>query len=65
LKNLTKIVTELVSTFGPAKIKVVINKVIEHLVKDYKLENYKTQSNIRRRIYDAVNVLVASGILAK
>lgn len=79
LKRLSVKVRDLVFKLKETSYKDVANKLIEELVTDGEYDEYgrkldkksshekktKEEKNVRRRVYDALNVLIASGVLKK
>lgn len=79
LKRLSVKVRDLVYKIKETSYKDVANKLIEELVVDDEYDEYdrkvdkrtnndrktKEEKNVRRRVYDALNVLIASGVLRK
>lgn len=79
LKRLSVKVRDLVYRLKETSYKDVANRLIEELVVDDEYDDYgnkldrkmssdrktKEEKNVRRRVYDALNVLIASGVLKK
>jgi hypothetical protein len=79
LKRLSVKVRDLVYKLKETSYKDVANKLIDELVTDNEYDDYgnrldrkstndrktKEEKNVRRRVYDALNVLIASGVLKK
>lgn len=79
LKRLSVKVRDLVFRLKETSYKDVANRLIDELVGDNEYDEYgnrldkktssdrktKEEKNVRRRVYDALNVLIASGVLKK
>lgn len=71
LKSLTVAVKEILTTEESASFKEVAKLILEDYVRksnqslDPKEKDEKEEQNIKRRVYDALNVLVSSGYLLK
>jgi hypothetical protein len=79
LKRLSVKVRDLVFRLKETSYKDVANRLIDELVSDSEYDEYgarldkkasndrktKEEKNVRRRVYDALNVLIASGVLKK
>jgi Transcription factor DP/E2F/DP family winged-helix DNA-binding domain len=62
LRHLTTLVKQLVCKHQPTSFKNVAVKLIDELVVTDGPERIKEEKNVRRRVYDAINVLIAAGV---
>lgn len=65
LRHLTTLVKQLVCKHQPTSFKNVAVKLIDELVVTDGPERIKEEKNVRRRVYDAINVLIAAGVLER
>mmetsp|Transcript_20267 Transcript_20267/g.37847 ORF Transcript_20267/g.37847 Transcript_20267/m.37847 type:complete len:404 (+) Transcript_20267:9932-11143(+) len=65
LKHLTSLVKQLVSDHQPTSYKEVAVRLMQDLVQSKGSERIREEKNVRRRVYDAINVLIAAGVLDK
>jgi Transcription factor DP/E2F/DP family winged-helix DNA-binding domain len=65
LKHLTTLVKHFVRKQQPSSFKSVGVKLIEELIISSGPERVKEEKNIRRRFYDAINILIAAEVLEK
>ena len=65
LKHLTTLVKQLVCKHQPTSFKNVAVKLIDELIVTDGSERIKEEKNVRRRVYDAINVLIAAEILER
>ena len=65
LRHLTTLVKQLVCKHQPTSFKNVAVKLIDELVVTDGPERVKEEKNVRRRVYDAINVLIAAGVLER
>mmetsp|Transcript_7400 Transcript_7400/g.7263 ORF Transcript_7400/g.7263 Transcript_7400/m.7263 type:complete len:210 (+) Transcript_7400:420-1049(+) len=65
LKALSWRVKEIVERFGSATYKDVADELLRELQSNQGDEDFKDEKNVRRRVYDALNVLIAAEILQK
>ena len=65
LRHLTTLVKQLVCKHQPTSFKNVAVKLIDELVVADGPERVKEEKNVRRRVYDAINVLIAAGVLER
>lgn len=65
LKNLTTLVKELVCRHQPTSFKEVTLKLIQKLIQTEGVDKAREEKNVRRRVYDAINVLIAAGVLER
>lgn len=65
LKHLTSLVKQIIYKFQPISFKSVACKLIEELIIAEGPERVKEEKNVRRRVYDAINVLIASEVLER
>jgi transcription factor Dp-1 len=65
LKYLTSLVKQLVSDHQPTSYKEVAVRLMQDLVQSRGSERVREEKNVRRRVYDAINVLIAAGVLDK
>ncbi|CAG9323684.1 unnamed protein product [Blepharisma stoltei] len=65
LRYLTTLVRQLVCKHQPTSFKDVALKLIDELIDTEGVDRIKEEKNIRRRVYDAINVLIAAGVLER
>ena len=65
LKHLTTLVKQLVCKHQPTSFKNVAVKLIDELIITDGPERIKEEKNVRRRVYDAINVLIAAEVLER
>lgn len=65
LKYLTTLVKQLVCRHQPTSFKDVAVKLIDELIESEGSDRVKEEKNVRRRVYDAINVLIAAGVLER
>lgn len=65
LKHLTTLVKNLVCKHQPTSFKNVAVKLIDELIVTDGSERVKEEKNVRRRVYDAINVLIAAEVLER
>lgn len=73
LRKLSQRAYEIVLNLRSASYKEVANKLVDELNNEQELDNgvncmlmqEKDEQNIKRRVYDALNVLIALGVLRK
>lgn len=65
LRHLTSLVKEVVSSHQSTSYKEVAVKLIKKLIVSRGSDRLREEKNVRRRVYDAINVLIAAGILEK
>jgi hypothetical protein len=69
LKNLSESVYTIVSQLAITKYKEVadrlVNEIISEEEEDENGTRRKDEHNVKRRVYDALNVLIAAGLLRK
>ena len=65
LKHLTSLVKQLVCKHQPTSFKNVAVKLIDELIVTDGPERMKEEKNVRRRVYDAINVLIAAEVLER
>ena len=65
LKNLTTLVKQLVCKYQPISFQNVAQRLIDELIDNEGPERVKEEKNVRRRVYDAINVLIAAGVLER
>lgn len=65
LRHLTSLVKQLVSDHQPTSYKEVAVRLMQDLVQSKGSERVREEKNVRRRVYDAINVLIAAGVLDK
>lgn len=65
LKALSWRVKEIVERYGSATYKDVADELLQELQTIQGEEDFKDEKNVRRRVYDALNVLIAAEILQK
>jgi transcription factor Dp-1 len=65
LKHLTSLVKQLVCKHQPASFKHVALKLIDELIVTEGPDRVKEEKNVRRRVYDAINVLIAADVLER
>ncbi|CAG9314043.1 unnamed protein product [Blepharisma stoltei] len=65
LKYLTTLVKQLVCKQQPTSFKEVALKLIDELITSEGADRIKEEKNVRRRVYDAINVLIAAGVLER
>ncbi|OMJ73024.1 hypothetical protein SteCoe_28380 [Stentor coeruleus] len=65
LKHLTTLVKHLVCKHQPTSFKNVAVKLIDELIVTDGPDRVKEEKNVRRRVYDAINVLIAAEVLER
>lgn len=56
----------IVSEMGKTKYKLVAERLISDIIKNGEyFDKNKDEHNVKRRVYDALNVLIAAGMLQK
>ena len=65
LKQLTQLVKQIICKHQPTSFKNVASKLIEELIITEGPDRVKEEKNVRRRVYDAINVLIASEVLER
>ena len=65
LKHLTSRVKHFLNKRMPTSYKDVAMSLIDDLIDTAGPERIKEEKNVRRRVYDAINVLIAAGVLEK
>jgi hypothetical protein len=65
LRHLTSLVRDVVSTNRSTSYKEVAVKLIKKLIIAKGHDRIREEKNVRRRVYDAINVLIAAGVLEK
>ena len=65
LKHLTTLVKQLVCQHQPTSFKNVALRLIDELIDNEGPERIKEEKNVRRRVYDAINVLIAADVLER
>lgn len=65
LKHLTQLVKQIICKHQPTSFKNVAFKLIEELIITEGPDRVKEEKNVRRRVYDAINVLIASDVLER
>jgi len=65
LKHLTTLVKHIVCKRQPTSFKEVAVNLIDELIVTEGAERIKEEKNVRRRVYDAMNVLIAAGVLER
>ena len=66
LRNLSESVYMIVSEMGKTKYKLVAERLILDIIQNGEyFDKNKDEHNVKRRVYDALNVLIAAGILQK
>ena len=65
LKNLTTLVKQLTYKRKRTSFKEVALDLIDELVDARGYDRVREEKNVRRRVYDAINVLIAAGVLQR
>jgi hypothetical protein len=65
LRHLTSLVKDVVSMNRSTSYKEVAVKLIKKLIIAKGHDRIREEKNVRRRVYDAINVLIAAGVLEK
>lgn len=65
LRHLTSLVKQVVSSNQATSYKEVAVKLIKKLIVTRGPDRIREEKNVRRRVYDAINVLIAAGVLEK
>ena len=60
LKHLTALVKKIICKHQPTSFKNVASRLIDELIDNEGPERVKEEKNVRRRVYDAINVLIAA-----
>ena len=67
MKNLSESVYMIVSDLAKTRYKQVADRLVNDISQDTiaEFDKNKDEHNVKRRVYDALNVLIAAGILKK